>query len=239
MSKILIIPTYNEKDNVRIIYSKIRKYNSNLDIVFIDDNSPDGTIEEIKKIIKKDKKVKLILRKNKQGIGSAHKAAILWSLKKKYKLCITMDSDLTHNPRLIPRMIKLSKKYDLVQTNRFFNKNSIKSWPLYRRVLTKLRFILLYLLLGIKYDSSGAFRCYNFNKLNSKFIFYAKNNSYSFFWETIYIFTREKCKIKELSITQKYRVVGSSKLALKDWFHGLYYLFVIFIKDKLGINYKN
>ena len=239
MSKILIIPTYNEKDNVRIIYSKIRKYNSNLDIVFIDDNSPDGTIEEIKKIIKKDKKVKLILRKNKQGIGSAHKAAILWSLKKKYKLCITMDSDLTHNPRLIPRMIKLSKKYDLVQTNRFFNKNSIKSWPLYRRVLTKLRFILLYLLLGIKYDSSGAFRCYNFNKLNSKLIFYAKNNSYSFFWETIYIFTREKCKIKELSITQKYRVVGSSKLALKDWFHGLYYLFVIFIKDKLGINYKN
>ena len=238
-NKILIIPTYNEKDNVPIIYKKVRKYNLNLDIVFIDDNSPDGTINEIKKIIQKDKNVKLILRKKKGGIGSAHKAAILWSLKKKYKLCITMDSDLTHNPRLIPKMIKLSKKYDLVQTNRFLNKNSIKSWPLYRRVLTKLRFILLNLLLGIKCDSSGAFRCYNFNKLNSKFIFYAKNNSYSFFWETIYILTREKCKIKELSITQKYRVVGSSKLALKDWFHGLYYLFVIFIKDKLGIHYKN
>ena len=238
-NKILIIPTYNEKDNVPIIYNKIRKYNPNLDIVFIDDNSPDGTKDEIRKIIQKDKSVKLILRKKKQGIGSAHKAAILWSLKKKYKLCITMDSDLTHNPKLIPKMIKLSKKYDLVQTNRFLNKNSIKSWPFYRRFLTKLRYILLYLLLGIKCDSSGAFRCYNFNKLNTKFIFYAKNNSYSFFWETIYIFTREKCKIKELSITQKYRIVGSSKLQLKDWFHGLYYLFIIFIKDKLGIKYKN
>tara|TARA_A100001015_G_C14791126_1_gene633113 strand:+ start:630 stop:857 length:228 start_codon:yes stop_codon:yes gene_type:complete len=75
--------------------------------------------------------------------------------------------------------------------------------------------------------------------MNSELIFYAKNNSYSFFWETIYIFTKEECKIKELSITQKYRVVGSSKLALKDWFHGLYYLFVIFIKDKLGIKFKN
>ena len=142
-NKILIIPTYNEKDNVPIIYNKIRKYNPNLDIVFIDDNSPDGTKDEIRKIIQKDKSVKLILRKKKQGIGSAHKAAILWSLKKKYKLCITMDSDLTHNPKLIPKMIKLSKKYDLVQTNRFLNKNSIKSWPFYRRFLTKLRYILL------------------------------------------------------------------------------------------------
>lgn len=236
---ILIIPTYNEKDNVPIIYSQIRKYNSNLDIVFIDDNSPDGTIKEIRKIIRKDNSVNLILRKKKLGIGSAHKAAILWSLKKKYKICITMDSDLTHNPKLIPKMIKFSKKYDLVQTNRFLNKNSIKSWPLYRQILTKIRYILLYILLGIRCDSSGAFRCYNFNTMNSKLIFYAKNNSYSFFWETIYIFTKEECKIKELSITQKYRVVGSSKLALKDWFHGLYYLFVIFIKDKLGIKYKN
>ena len=190
-NKILIIPTYNEKDNVPIIYNKIRKYNPNLDIVFIDDNSPDGTKDEIRKIIQKDKSVKLILRKKKQGIGSAHKAAILWSLKKKYKLCITMDSDLTHNPKLIPKMIKLSKKYDLVQTNRFLNKNSIKSWPFYRRFLTKLRYILLYLLLGIKCDSSGAFRCYNFNKLNTKFIFYAKNNSYSFFWESIFILSKK------------------------------------------------
>ena len=82
-NKIVIIPTYNEKDNVPIIYNKIRKYNPNLDIVFIDDNSPDGTKDEIRKIIQKDKSVKLILRKKKQGIGSAHKAAILWSLKKK------------------------------------------------------------------------------------------------------------------------------------------------------------
>ena len=80
---ILIIPTYKEKDNIPIIYSQIRKYNSNLDIVFIDDNSPDGTIEEIRKIIKTDNSVNLILRKKKLGIGSAHKSAILWSLKKK------------------------------------------------------------------------------------------------------------------------------------------------------------
>lgn len=238
LKKILIIPTYNELRNVPIIYKKIRKYNHNLDILFIDDNSPDKTINEIKKIQKMDAKVKYILRKKKDGIGSAHKTGIKWVVKKNYKICITMDADLTHNPKFIPEMIKLSKRYHLVQTNRFLDKKSLITWPLHRRILTKLRFILLFLFLGIKCDSSGAFRCYNFNKLNYKLLLFAKNNSYSFFWETIYILTKENCKIKEISIMQKYRSIGSSKLKMSDWFNGLFYLFEVFIKDLLNFNYK-
>ena len=238
LKKILIIPTYNELRNVPIIYKKIRKYNGNLDILFIDDNSPDKTINEIKKIQKMDPKVKYILRKKKNGIGSAHKTGIKWVVKKNYKICITMDADLTHDPKFIPKMIELSKRYHLVQTNRFLDKKSLISWPLHRRILTKLRFILLYLLLGLKCDSSGAFRCYNFNKLNYKLLLFAKNNSYSFFWETIYILTKENCKIKEISIMQKYRSIGSSKLKMSDWFNGLFYLFKVFIKDLLNFNYK-
>ena len=238
LKKILIIPTYNELRNVPIIYKKIRKYNHNLDILFIDDNSPDKTINEIKKIQKMDAKVKYILRKKKNGIGSAHKTGIKWVVKKNYKICITMDADLTHDPKFIPKMIELSKRYHLVQTNRFLDKKSLISWPLHRRILTKLRFILLYLLLGLKCDSSGAFRCYNFNKLNYKLLLFAKNNSYSFFWETIYILTKENCKIKEISIMQKYRSIGSSKLKMSDWFNGLFYLFEVFIKDLLNFNYK-
>jgi len=238
LKKILIIPTYNELRNVPIIYKKIRKYNHNLDILFIDDNSPDKTINEIKKIHKMDPKVKYILRKKKNGIGSAHKTGIKWVVKNNYKICITMDADLTHDPKFIPRMIKLSKRYHLVQTNRFLDKKSLISWPLYRRILTKLRFILLYLLLDLNCDSSGAFRCYNFNKLNYKLLLFAKNNSYSFFWETIYILTKENCKIKEISIVQKYRSIGSSKLKTSDWFNGLYYLFEVYIKDLFNFNYK-
>ena len=75
-----------------------------------------------------------------------------------------MDADLTHNPKYIPKMIKLSDQYDLVQTNRFLDKRSIETWPIYRRILTRSRFILLKFLLGINYDSSGAYRCYNFKK---------------------------------------------------------------------------
>ena len=80
--KILIIPTYNERYNVPIIYRKIRKYNKNLEVLFIDDNSPDRTIDVIRNIQKKDNKVKVLFRRKKSGIGSAHKKAISWAAKK-------------------------------------------------------------------------------------------------------------------------------------------------------------
>lgn len=230
---ILIIPTYNEVDNIKVIYKKIRKYNPNLEVLFIDDNSPDGTLREIKILKKKDSKIFFVSRKKKFGIGSAHKFGIKWAVKNFYKICITMDSDLTHDPRLIPKMISYSNNYHLVQTNRFFSKSSMKTWPLYRKILTAIRYWLIYFLLEIKQDSSGAFRCYNFNIMDYKLLFLAKDNSYSFFWESIYILNKKNCKIKEIPINQKYRERGSSKIQIKDWFNGILYLFKIYYKDFL------
>ena len=94
----------------------------------------------------------------------------------------------------------------------------MKSWPLYRIILTKIRYILLYLLLGIKNESSGAFRCYNFNLLNPKLIFLAKNNSYSFFWESIFLLAKKKYSIKEIPVVLPARSIGNSKMGIKDIF---------------------
>ena len=236
--KILIIPTYNERYNVPILYKKIRKYNKNLEILFVEDSSPDRTIDVIRTIQKKDNKVKVLLRQKKRGIGSAHKTAISWAVKRKYNLCITMDADLTHDPKYIPKMIRFSPKYHLVQTNRFLDKKSIDTWPIYRRLLTRSRFLLLKLLLNINYDSSGAFRCYNFKKLDYRLLLFAKNDSYSFFWESIYILVKERSTIKEIKMVQKYRSIGTSKMEIKHWFHGLYYLFEVYLKDLFNISYK-
>ena len=156
--KIFIIPTYNERYNLPILYRKIRKYNKNLEVLFVEDNSKDKTIDVIRNIQKKDSKVKVLLRK-KRVIGSAHKKAISWAVKRNYNLCITMDADLTHDPKYIPKMIKFSNKFDLVQTNRFLDKKSIDTWPIYRRLLTRSRFILLKFLLNINYILQE-YRCY-------------------------------------------------------------------------------
>ena len=146
MSKkiLIIIPVLNEVDNVLNIFSKIKKIlKKNYELLFIDDNSSDGTIEKIKFIQKKNKNVFLFIRPKKLGIGSAHKEGISWGFKKKFRLIVTMDCDGTHNPIHIPRMINLidKKNFDLVSTNRFLKKNSLSDWSLWRKYLTTLKHI--------------------------------------------------------------------------------------------------
>ena len=121
---LIIIPTYKEELNINIIYKRIRSNNSKSDILFIDDNSPDKTAEEIKKIIKVDNKVFILQREKKLGIGSAHKDGFQWAKKNKYNFVTTIDADLSHEPELIPNMINNLDKYEIVLTGRFLRKDT-------------------------------------------------------------------------------------------------------------------
>ena len=234
MTKILIIvPVYNEEGNIKPLINNIFKYfTKDKTVLFIDDNSIDKTRLEIKKCQKKNKKIYLIKRKSKLGIGSAHKFGLIWGYKRNYKIIITMDCDGTHHPKYINRMtnILIKKKYDIVSTNRFLKKHSLKDWKLWRRLLTTLRFLVINQILNINYDSSGAFRCYNTNKVKLKDLLRAKNNSYSFFWESTYILNKKKYKIFEIPINLPARLAGVSKMHLKDIFFALLYLFVFYFK---------
>ncbi len=233
MKKIIIIPTYNEKKNIIILLNQIiRLYKSRFEILIIDDNSPDGTSREIIIYKKKKKFIKLIKRNKKLGIGSAHKYGIKYAIKKKFDILITMDADGTHNPSYIRKFLHLIKNYDLITTNRFLNKESLKEWPLFRVFLTNLRHFLLKFFLGISIDSSGAFRCYNLKKMKLKDLLLAKDNGYSFFWESIYIIYKKGYSIKEIPIYLPYRTIGSSKMKFKDIFFALIYLIYISIKNK-------
>ena len=180
---------------------------------------------------KKFKRIFLIKRPKKLGIGSAHKDGLKWGYKKKYSIIITMDCDGTHNPIYINRMVKLLsfRKIDLVSTNRFLQKNSLDDWSLWRKKLTTLRHYMIKLLLNIEFDSSGAFRCYNIKKIKLQDILKAKNESYSFFWESIFILSKKKYSIGEIPIELPYRSSGSSKMKIKDIINALIYIFIISI----------
>ena len=232
---LVIIPVLNEVKNINPIVKKLRK-NNKFDILFIDDNSKDGTVQNILKEKKKFKRIFLIKRPKKLGIGSAHKDGLKWGYKKKYSIIITMDCDGTHNPIYINRMVKLLsfRKIDLVSTNRFLQKNSLDDWSLWRKKLTTLRHYMIKLLLNIEFDSSGAFRCYNIKKIKLQDILKAKNESYSFFWESIFILSK-KYEIREIPIKLPGRLSGSSKMKLKDIFSAVIYLFKIFLKKRLFI----
>ena len=192
---LIIIPTYNEALNIKSLIIKILKLKKNFDLLIIDDNSPDGTQSVIKKL--KLKNVFLIIRKNKNGIGSAHKVGLKWGYKRNYKKIITMDADGTHNPKYIKALLNVSIDTDLVVTNRFLKKESISTWPILRIIITHIRHYLIKLLLGMPYDASGAYRCYNTNKIKISDILKAKDNSYSFFWESLFLLHKKNIQSKK------------------------------------------
>ena len=232
--KLLIIPTLNERKNITILFKKIKKIDQKIDILFVDDNSTDGTREEILYLKKRNKSIYFIFRPRKLGIGSAHKDGLKFAYKKKYKIILTMDADGTHNPKYIKNLIKYSTKYDLISTNRFEKKDSLIEWPVHRRFLTKIRFYLINILLNINYDSSGAYRCYNAKNIKLNDVLSAQNDGYSFFWESLYLLNKKKYSIKEIPIYLPYRKVGSSKMTMRDIVGSLFYLFKYSIKNLIS-----
>tara|TARA_B100000780_G_scaffold136291_1_gene95430 strand:- start:2499 stop:3218 length:720 start_codon:yes stop_codon:yes gene_type:complete len=234
---LIIVPVYNEQGNVKPLIKGIYKFlKKKKTILFVNDNSKDETELEINQCQKKYKNIILKNRKYKLGIGSAHKFALKWAYKEKYKIIITMDCDGTHHPKYIKQMtnILIKKKFDIISTNRFLKKNSLEDWSFWRRFLTTLRYIVINKLLNIRYDSSGAYRCYNSLNVKLSDILKAKNNSYSFFWESTYILNQKKYRIHEIPIDLPARLAGTSKMEFKDIFLALYYLIIFYFKKNLN-----
>ncbi len=230
---LLVIPTLNEFGNIQKIYKKIQSLNKKINILFIDDNSNDGSKEVIVNLKKQDKKVDYIFREKKLGIGSAHKVGIKLAKKKNYRYVCTIDCDGTHDPIHIKKMLNKIKNSDLVISNRFLKKNSLKGWDQKKIIITKLRYYLVWILLGSKLDGSGGFRLYDLKKVKLKDILDVKDNSYNFFWQSAFLLESKKYKILEISINFPKRAFGSSKMGLKDIISGVLSLITFFIKYKI------
>ena len=232
--KLVVIPTLNENENIVFLFNIIVK-RFKLPILFIDDNSDDGTREIILELTKKNKLVNYIFRKQKYGIGSAHKEGLNWAIKKKFKTCITMDADRTHDPLEIKKILKNyeQKKADLITTTRFMKKSSLSDWPLLRRYLTKFRFFLVKFILNTKFDSSGSFRCYNLNKIKKSHIDLASSDGYFFFIESLFYLEKLNFKVVEISTNYRYRYAGKSKMRLFDILSAFYNLFKLAFVNKL------
>ena len=113
--------------------------NVHLDILFVDDNSPDNTASSIQSLMKEDKNLFLIIREKKLGIGSAHKEAFQWAISRNYKVITTIDADLSHDPFLITEMHNKINEYDIIITSRFIRDDSIEEWNKLRQTITRLR----------------------------------------------------------------------------------------------------
>ena len=237
MKKILIIlPTLNEANNINKLFLLIKKLKLNLNYLFIDHGSSDGTKDIIEKIKKKNKrKVFSIYKKSREGIGKAHKDGLKWAYRNKYDLAITMDTDFAHHPKYIRQLLSKLDNSDLIIGSRYLKNNSAPDWSLFRIFLSRGAHFVSFVFFGINFDSTNSFRCYNLNNINKFFLDQCTTNDYDFFFTSIIVLNLKKYKITQIPMKIRGRVEGNSKMLLKHILKSIFNMFLLFIKIRLGL----
>jgi len=212
--KILAIsPTYNEKKNINELIDKISTLKIDIDILIVDDNSPDGTAIEVKKIMKSRSYVFLLERDSKLGLGTAYCAGFKWALDRNYDLIIQIDADLSHNPLDIPNLINKTKTADLVIGSRYCNGVNVINWPFRRLILSYIANLYARLLTQIPVmDLTAGFKCFKKDVIKSIDLDKIKSEGYSFQIEMNFLAWMKKYKIEEYPIVFTDRTVGDSKM---------------------------
>jgi dolichol-phosphate mannosyltransferase len=214
MRYLLFIPTFNEVGNIELLLRSITADYPYLDILIVDDNSTDGTIESISRL--NFSQLMLIVRPSKLGIGSAHILALNFARKNNYDFLITMDGDGAHQPVLIKEFLDKSSRYDLVIGSRYLVNNSLIEWSIIRKVITHSIHLITKLSLNLKYDNSSAFRCYRIKHMPESLFSSLQSTGYDFFFESLFNLNKYRLlRITEIPIYLPARIYGNSKLTLK------------------------
>jgi dolichol-phosphate mannosyltransferase len=202
------------------------------DILILDDESPDGTGAILDEISKATPNLHIIHRKVRNGIGGAHRDGISWAYEKGYKTLVTMDADFTHPPARIPELLNNTFRYEVVVGSRYMEEKSLKGWNFLRKTLTWTAHFLTTVLLGLKYDSTGAFRLYRIDRIPQATFELVRSNGYSFFFESLYILHVSHYAIHEIPIALPPRTYGSSKMSYREAFKSVKMLFGIYFRGR-------
>lgn len=230
---LIFVATYNEAENVEPLYLQIRRLELDADILFLDDNSPDGTGAIIDGIAAADSRVHAIHRAGKQGIGSAHAAGIRWAYEHGYRTLVTMDCDFTHSPADIAVFLAQAGNHEIVVGSRYMQEGSLRTWNLLRKTLTRTGHLLTTQLLGLPYDATGAFRLYQLDRIPAGVFDLVYSQGYSFFFESLYVCWLNGARVHEVPIELPARTYGSSKMAWRDALYSTALLAHLFVKTRI------
>src|SRR3989338_8537996 len=223
----VMVPTYNEAGNIGKLLNELSLYN--VDIVVVDDNSPDGTAEIVKDIMKGNDKFHLLLRKEKRGRGNAGKDGYKYCLENGADYILEMDADFSHEPRDVPRLIEAMNDADVVLGSRFAEGGSQVGRNILRRTITFFANLYIRLLLGLKVkDCNSGFRCFMREVLEGIDAGKIFSTGPDIVQEVLYKAHLKGFKIKEIPIVFHERVKGESKLGWKQLWRG--YLMVLKLK---------
>lgn len=210
---IVVIPTYNEAENVALLIPQIHQVVPQADILVVDDNSPDGTGAIVRELARKDPRIKLLSREGKQGLGRAYVAGFKQCLAEGYDLICQMDCDFSHQPKYLAQFVEVIADADVVIGSRYIRGGATEDWPLRRKILSKGGNFYARTILGIRVtDLTGGFKCWRRQVLEAIDLDSVGAAGYAFQMEMNFRTARKGFRIREIPITFPDRTRGESKL---------------------------
>ena len=216
MKTLIIIPTYNELENLRPLLQEIFSYAQETDVLIVDDNSPDGTGKLADEIHNENPQVHVLHRAGKLGLGTAYIAGFKYAVAHDYDAAFEMDADFSHDPRYLPDFLKAIEHADLVIGSRYIPGGDTPNWSFLRRFISGGGNIFARFMLGIPVqDCTAGFRCYRRQVLESIDLDTIQSQGYAFQVEMAYRVMRQGFKIVETPIVFMDRRIGKSKMSRK------------------------
>jgi dolichol-phosphate mannosyltransferase len=211
---LVIIPTYNEAENIRLIADRVRRAVPSVDILVADDNSPDGTGLIADELAAADDHVFVLHRPGKDGLGAAYVAGFAWAKDKGYDVVVEMDADGSHAPEELSTMLDTLRTNDMVMGTRYVPGGSVHNWPLHRLVLSRGGNLYIRMALGMPFkDATGGYRAYKVAVLDKIDVASVASQGYSFQVELAWRAYRNGFRIAEVPITFTERERGDSKMS--------------------------
>lgn len=213
MKSIIVIPTYNEIENIEHLIDEVLTKVDGIQVLVVDDNSPDGTAAQVKKMMLSDSRIHIIERPGKMGLGTAYCDGFKYALENDFEAIFEMDADFSHDPNELPRFLEALEENDLVIGSRYIKGVNVINWPLSRLILSYGANMYSRIITGMPLmDATGGFKCFRASKLKEIDLNSVKTNGYGFQIEMNYRMWVNGARIKEIPIIFVDRRSGVSKM---------------------------
>jgi len=211
---LVIVPTYNEKENLPLIVGRIRAATPEVHILVADDNSPDGTGLIADQLVAADDHVHVMHRKGKEGLGAAYLAGFAWALDNGYHVVVEMDADGSHQPEELHRLLSALQDADLVLGSRYVPGGQVRNWPKSREILSRGGNTYTRIMLGIPFrDATGGYRAFRASALRALQLDQVASQGYCFQVDLAWRASQLGLRVKEVPITFVEREIGASKMS--------------------------
>ena len=225
MRALVILPTYNEADNVLPLSREVLDASPALEVLVVDDNSPDGTGDLVEERRREEPRLHLLRRPGKLGLGTAYLAGFRYGLDRDYDFVLTMDCDGSHHPRYLPAILEAAERHDMVIGSRYVPGGGVVNWPWYRRALSAFANFYTRLLLRLPtHDNTAGYRCYSREVLETVDPFGIRASGYSFLEEMAWRVHRAGFTTAEVPIIFEERRSGASKIDSSEMYRAAWHV---------------